>query len=87
METSRLSSKGQVVVPKAVRNALQATPGAQLGFDITGDRAVIYVLRKKTGQTGDGYGLLKGKGRDVPDSEADSVLAAAMKKEARNARG
>ncbi|MBI5660105.1 MAG: AbrB/MazE/SpoVT family DNA-binding domain-containing protein [Nitrosomonadales bacterium] len=68
METSRLSSKGQVVIPKAVRAALQATPGAQLAFDITGDKAVVYVLRKKKRtRLEDGYGVLKYNGKLLPD--------------------
>ena len=46
-ETSTMSSKGQVVVPKRVREALQASSGARIGFELRGNKAVMFVLRKK----------------------------------------
>lgn len=80
METSRLSSKGQVVVPQAVRRALQAEPGAEIGFEIQGDRAVLFIIRKKAARPGDGFGLLKDKGRKVALKDWDKALAEGMRR-------
>ena len=83
METARLSSKGQVVLPKAIRQALQVATGSQLGFEMIGEQAMVSVLRKKTAKVGDGYGLLKGKGKKIPPDKEETTLRRAMKKEAR----
>jgi AbrB family looped-hinge helix DNA binding protein len=37
MATSRISEKGQVTVPKALREALGIAPGDRLGFELDGD--------------------------------------------------
>ena len=39
LETTRMSSKGQVVIPETVRNRLGLKPGAQ--FVVMGDRDVV----------------------------------------------
>jgi len=39
--TARLSSKGQVTVPRAVRDALSLVEGDRLVFRVEGDRAVL----------------------------------------------
>jgi antitoxin PrlF len=42
METSaKLTSKGQLTVPRAVREALQLTEGDRVTFRVEGDRAVL----------------------------------------------
>ncbi len=39
--TARVTSKGQITVPKAVRDALRITEGDQLVFRVEGDHAVL----------------------------------------------
>jgi len=39
--SSRLSSKGQITVPKAVREALALEPGDELLFRVEGERALL----------------------------------------------
>lgn len=39
--TARLTSKGQITVPKAVRDALGVTEGDDIFFRVEGDRAVL----------------------------------------------
>lgn len=39
LETTRMSSKGQVVIPEAIRNQLHLQPGTQ--FVVVGDRDVV----------------------------------------------
>lgn len=80
-ETSTMSSKGQVVVPKRVREALQANSGARIGFELKGDKAVMFVVRKKAAKPEDGYGLLNGKGRKVAPEDWDAALGAALRRE------
>jgi len=84
-EFATLSSKGQVVVPRRIRKALQADAGTRLGFTLRGDQAVMFVVRSKTGQPGEGYGLLKGKGRKVALKDWEGKLRAARRKQ--HARG
>ena len=76
-----MSSKGQVVVPKRVREALQAASGARIGFELKGDKALMFVVRKKTARPGDGYGLLKGRGRNVALENWDAEMGAALRRE------
>ena len=83
METAKLSSKGQVVLPKAIRQALQVGVGSRLGFEMVGQQAMVSVLHKKTAKAGDGYGLLKNKGKKIPPDKEEAAMRRAMKKEAR----
>ena len=80
-DTSTMSSKGQVVVPKRVREALQANSGARIGFELKGDKAVMFVVRKKTAKPEDGYGLVKGKGLKVALEDWNAKLGAALRRE------
>ena len=83
MEIARLSSKGQIVLPKAIRQTLQVAAGSQLGFETNGEQVTMSVVRKKTAKAGDGFGLLKGRGKRIPPERAEAAMSRAMKKEAR----
>jgi len=41
METTRLTSKGQVVIPKAIRDRLKVMPGTELAVTLEGGRIVL----------------------------------------------
>lgn len=58
---STVSSKGQVTVPKAMRDALGLRPGSEVVFDLSPDGAVL--LRGKTPPTaaGDRFEAVRGK--------------------------
>lgn len=45
---ARVTSKGQVTVPKAVRDHLGLRPGDALIFDVEGGRAEVRAERRKT---------------------------------------
>ncbi len=42
MYTSRLSAKGQVTIPKKVRDILGLVPGDQVGYRLRGDKVVLF---------------------------------------------
>lgn len=41
MQTSKLSSQGQVTVPKAIREQLALRPGDLVAYEVVGDRVVL----------------------------------------------
>lgn len=42
MYVSRLSAKGQVTIPKKVRDTLGLVPGDQVGYRLRGDKVVLF---------------------------------------------
>ena len=58
---SRLSSKGQVTIPAAVRSALGVESGDYLSHEIDGD---VAVLRRLPGARPDARRVGVGRGRD-----------------------
>lgn len=47
MNTTTVSSKGQVVLPKPVRDALRIKPGATLGVRLEGTRVILETARNE----------------------------------------
>ena len=47
MPKSRLTSKGQITVPKEVRERLSVTPGDELEFSYQGDRLEVRAVRRQ----------------------------------------
>ncbi len=87
METTKLSAKGQVVLPKRVRDAHGWKPGAEFVVEST-PAGVLLRLRsgKRTGKVADLAGMLKRPGqKPLTIEEMDAAVAAAMK--SRHARG
>lgn len=46
-DRTKLSAKGQVVVPKEVRDALKWAPGLELTVTRSGDRVILEPVREK----------------------------------------
>ena len=40
-EVATLTSKGQITIPKPIRQALGVNPGAKVAFDFTGGRVIV----------------------------------------------
>ena len=50
MNSSTLTIKGQVTIPKRLRDYLGLSPGDKVGFEYTADGAVRIVAPRKSGQ-------------------------------------
>jgi len=59
MSESTVTSKGQITIPKAVRERLQLEPGDRVYFDVREDGAVI--LKPRNRPLEHLFGMLKGK--------------------------
>lgn len=50
MEIVRLSSKGQLVLPKIVRERLALEQGQELNVELKGNKIILEPVRQKTGK-------------------------------------
>ena len=74
MSTGTMTSKGQITVPKDVREAMGLTPGTRVDFHLVGGRWTITTERI---QAADLIGILSSKGRSVTVEEMDEAIAKA----------
>lgn len=74
METTVVSPKGQVTIPKELRNKLGIEKGCKLGFSLVGDHIELRVLNEPD-NTASGFGMLKSRLPSVPaDFDPASLL-------------
>ena len=76
LATTRMSSKGQVVIPEAIREELGLEPGAQ--FVVVGDRDAIILKSISKPSSGEFSALLKAarqQARKAGMKKADIVAA------------
>jgi len=76
METVRVSSKGQIVIPKRLRTAFHIEPGSTLAIFAEGDEIHLRQAEQRFARTEitAGLGLLSKPGRKAP-AEAEIKLA------------
>jgi AbrB family looped-hinge helix DNA binding protein len=75
MGTARISSKGQVAIPVALREAIDLRPGAEVSFELAGGAILLRPVPQFEPLTPkQGYGCIPRKGRTA--SEADIRRAA-----------
>lgn len=68
----RITSKGQVTIPQAIREQLGLLPHAEVEFDIVGDSVRI---RKKRGRTSRGDAVVAGlRGTASPRLTTDEIM-------------
>jgi AbrB family looped-hinge helix DNA binding protein len=85
MSAVSVTSKGQVTIPKKVRQAFGITPGSKVEFNLKGGEARLTLARKgASSRVEDGPGSLKYAGRPIPVSEIHGGVA--MKKAFTRAR-
>ncbi len=87
MATTRLSSKGQIILPKPVRDAHGWEPGTDFTVEDVADGVILRPVRKKKGTTklSDLAGCLKYDGPPKTIEEMDAAITAEIR--ARHARG
>lgn len=89
METSKVSSKWQVVIPRAVRK----TERIRIGSEVTFERTAQGILLRPVGAgsritAAQGYGVIKTKRRPADDADIrKAVRAAAAAKEGKRRTG
>ena len=81
MPKATLTSKGQVTVPKAIRDALELRPGDQLLFLADGGGATIQPIRKRS------FSELAGVLKGIRPYDREAERAAAHREAAREALG
>ena len=78
MDTTSVTSKGQVTIPKALRQHLGIRQGSRIRFELVGDHVELRVSSSPVGPSdvpGSGFGLLKSRRKAVPaDFDPASLL-------------
>ncbi|MFW6730861.1 MAG: AbrB/MazE/SpoVT family DNA-binding domain-containing protein [Synechococcus sp.] len=73
--TSSLTSKGQVTIPKALRQQLGLARGSRVRFVLVGDHIELRPLRTSHPQPVSGFGMLQSQRPPVPvDFDPASLL-------------
>ena len=70
-----MTSKGQVTIPKALRQQLGLGRGSRVCFQLVGDHIEVRALRPHKSMPASGFGLLKSQRPPVPvDFDAANLL-------------
>jgi AbrB family looped-hinge helix DNA binding protein len=77
MDITSVTSKGQVTIPKALRQRLGIRQGSRIEFSLAGDQVVMRVHSSPSpaAQTGSGFGMLKSRRPAVPADLDPATLA------------
>lgn len=76
MDTSTVTSKGQVTIPKEVRRALGIRQGSQVAFTTKNGKAELRVLHRAPETVLSGHGMLDARGKHLPtEFDVASLLA------------
>lgn len=76
METTRLSSKGQVILPKSIREAHNWRPGTDFAVEVVAEGVLLKPLKPfPPTKIEDVAGMLKYKGRPKTLAEMDRGIA------------
>jgi AbrB family looped-hinge helix DNA binding protein len=66
MDTTSVTSKGQVTIPKQLRQRLGIRQGSRIEFLLVGDHVEMRVRSAPSGEARSGFGLLKSRCAAVP---------------------
>ena len=80
MDITSVTSKGQVTIPKPLRQRLGLRQGSRVEFLLVGDRVEMRVVSTPASVPASGFGMLKSKRAALPaDFDPASLLAAGKK--------
>jgi len=75
MEATTVTSKGQVTIPKEVRQRLGIRKGTRVEFEVVGDHVEMRLLSRPFAAPESGFGMLKSGRAPVPaDFDPASLL-------------
>ena len=66
METTSITSKGQVTIPKELRQLLGIRQGSKMEFSLVGTDVIMRVQSSPAAERARGFGLLKTRRAPVP---------------------
>jgi AbrB family looped-hinge helix DNA binding protein len=75
MEATSVTSKGQVTIPKALRQRLGIRQGSRIEFLLVGDIVEMRVRSSPAAQVESGFGMLKSRRTAVPSDLDPASLA------------
>jgi AbrB family looped-hinge helix DNA binding protein len=83
--STRLSTKGQIILPKSVRDARQWKPGTEFSIETTKEGVLLRPIRRSAGtKLADLYGFLKYSGPPKSIKEMDrGILLEARRRSGR----
>ena len=74
MDVTSVTSKGQVTIPKELRQQLGIRQGSRIEFLLVGDHVEMRVRSSPTGVPCSGFGMLKSRRGAVPADFDPAVL-------------
>ncbi|MDZ7754557.1 MAG: AbrB/MazE/SpoVT family DNA-binding domain-containing protein [Gammaproteobacteria bacterium] len=74
METTSVTSKGQVTIPQAIRRKLGIRKGSKVEFTIVGDHVQLHLVSTPAEVEESGFGMLKSKKAAVATDLDPSTL-------------
>jgi AbrB family looped-hinge helix DNA binding protein len=83
METTSVTSKGQVTIPKPLRQQFGLRQGSKVKFVVIGDRVEMRIVSTPAALPASGFGMLKSKRVAVAVDFDPAVLLAGGKRERR----
>lgn len=88
MQTTLLSSKGQIVIPKALRDEKQWSAGTEFSVEATVDGLILHAIQPaKKLSAKQGIAKLRSyfqyKGKPITDKQIDEAIAIGVKRRAK----
>lgn len=75
MDSVSVTSKGQVTIPKDIRQKLGIRAGSRVTMRVVGDRAELLVVSQPAEVASDGFGMLRSRRKSVPADFDVATLA------------
>lgn len=75
MDSVSVTSKGQVTIPKDVRQKLGIRAGSRVTMRVVGDHAELVVVSQPAEVAGGGFGMLRSRRKSVPADFDVATLA------------